>query len=71
MKCTCAIVKFSFSEQLVESVQEMIVDGLLSDEDDIKNHLTDCVLSDIEAWILHSPNSLEVEKRVSFDIVLE
>lgn len=71
MKCNYARATFHFSEQFAESVQEMIDDGELSSEQEIKNYIKDCLMEDIEDWIRHSPNGDETDKLISYDVELE
>ena len=71
MKCKYARATFSFTEFFTESVQEMIDDGELSTEQEIKDYLEECIMEDIEEWIRHSPNKAETDKHFSFDIEIK
>jgi hypothetical protein len=70
MKCTYARATFHFSEQFSESIREMIADGELTNEQEIKDYIKDCLLEDIADHIEHARGS-ELDELITYDFDLE
>lgn len=70
MKCILARASLFFTENFTEGIQQMIEDGELESEEDIKNCIRDYLIEDLETHVVDGHNSL-LNKFITFDIEIE
>lgn len=69
MKCNVARASLFFTENFTESIQQMIEDGELESEEDIKSCLIDYLIEDLQTHI-DGHNRL-IDRFITFDIEIE
>lgn len=70
MKCNVARASLFFTENFTESIQQMIDDGELESEEDVKNCIRDYLVEDLQTYVGDGYNGL-LNKFITFEIEIE
>lgn len=70
MKCNIARASLFFTENFTESIQQMIDDGELESEEDVKNCIRDYLVEDLQTYVGDGYNGL-LNKFITFEIEIE